>query len=133
MSPAGGSTIVSDRLIRRLIKAYPELLYRTNPDDNDQQYLCWNGWQSMIIKQADWPDPVGPGELLSEDYAFCERIIEVHKRDGGEPVCCYVDPYVHHTHWVRDADGNDKEYNVHWFLPLLDKARQGIDAEVVSA
>jgi hypothetical protein len=117
----GGSTLVSDALIRRLIKAFPELRMNCNPEDDGWSLRTWDGWQSILIPQPEWgTDEDGPFmELLSEDYAFCERIVTVHERDGGPRVSCYVDLRVHHSHWV-----GEKAYDVEHMQEIVGRLKE---------
>jgi hypothetical protein len=120
----GGCTIVSDAVIRRLLRCYPELHYHTNPeiygDEEPRSFFTSALWQSVMMPQEEWGDAEeyeGPKkEILSEDYAFCERIVTMHERDGGEPETCWLDPYVHLSHCV-----GDEEFHVEWFEEMVNE------------
>lgn len=88
----GGFTICSDALIQRMCKEYEDLRFYINPDLNPDKSdgRTYAFWTPILIEQPGWGD--GKKEMLSEDYAFCQRIL-----DMGED--CWLDLRAVLSHW----------------------------------
>lgn len=87
----GGFTMVRSETLKKAVALYDkELGFNANPDlDKDFTRTCAL-WNPIIIPRPDWGE--GKAELLSEDYSFCQRFL-----DMGES--CWVDLQVILKHW----------------------------------
>lgn len=89
----GGFTLVRDDVIQHLCLAYDELRFRENPDMHDPPRTTYDLWRCITVDRPDWGED--ERELLSEDYAFCERI-------GALGYKMYLDLSVILKHWDGD-------------------------------
>lgn len=90
----GGFTLTHDSVIRDLLEKCDDVRVRENPDMHDPPRISYDLWQSILLERPDWgtTDKGVHRELLSEDYAYCERIL----RTGYE---IYMDLTVALGHW----------------------------------
>lgn len=91
----GGFTLTHDSIIRDLVEKCDDVRIRENPDMHDPPRIAYDLWQSVLIDRPDWgfiSEGKPHRELLSEDYAYCERIL----RAGHE---IWLDLSVLLGHW----------------------------------
>jgi hypothetical protein len=87
---AGGFMLVKDDFFREMMKRYKRLSFWENPDMHDPPRKTYALWNPILIKRPDWGR--GKREILSEDYSFCQRVL-----DMGTPI--YMDLRTLLTHW----------------------------------
>ena len=61
---SGGIWLLKRDVVRKMVKAYPELEYASDPDKR----RCFALFLESLVQRPD-----GTRKLLTEDYAFCER------------------------------------------------------------
>ena len=96
----GGFTILRDDFVGEMTEYYKDLKFYMNPDlnNNKNDGLTYALWTPLLVPQEEWgkdEDGNNKLEMLSEDYAFCHRIL-----DMNEPL--YVDMSAVVAHWKDD-------------------------------
>ena len=86
----GGFTMVTAPFLQRMMDSFPELRFNLNPDLDKDMAETWALWNPIILPRPDWGE--NKGELLSEDYSFCHRGLEI----GGRVM---IDMTIALTHW----------------------------------
>lgn len=89
----GGYTLCSDSLVRDLCAANEDLRFNVNHDIHSERLITYSLWAHIIIPRPDWGE--GNRELLSEDYSFCQRILNL-----GEDI--WLDLTIRLKHWNGD-------------------------------
>ena len=97
----GGFTICSDAQISRLCSYYNDLRFFVNPDikQGESSGLTFGLWNPVLVDQPDWGIDESTGkmkqEMLSEDYSFCQRILDMGD-DIWLDLCAVI------AHWDGD-------------------------------
>ena len=83
---SGGCMLIHATVIMEMVSKYPELKYEDDYSDKE----CWGLYNPIIIKDGE-----GKNRLLSEDWAFCERIFQM-----GATMFADTDLTIGHLHMV---------------------------------